>query len=208
MSLLARVPVDLGREEAQRLARQELAKPDYQRHRPGLLRRLLQEMFERLGDLLSRTQGASPSKWFALLLLAVIGVVVIVALRRRVRPGRRSTTPELFTGRPLTAAEHRAAADSAAGRGAWADAVRERLRAIVRDLEERGVLEPRPGRTADEAARDGGAALPAVAAPLSAGARLFDDIWYGGRAATEAHDRALREADAVVRAARPSLTLR
>jgi hypothetical protein len=82
--------------------------------------------------------------------------------------------------------------------------VRERLRAIVRSLEERAVLEPRPGRTADEAASEAGAALPDCAAGLRSAALLFDDVWYGGRPAGPEGDAALRELDDRVRSARPT----
>ena len=61
--------------------------------------------------------------------------------------------------------------------------MRERLRAVVRELESRGVLEPRPSRTADEVARDGSAAVPDLAEPLRRATTTFDEIWYGGRTA-------------------------
>ena len=65
------------------------------------------------------------------------------------------------------------------------------------------MLDPRPGRTAGEVARDGGAALPAVADGLRRGARVFDDVWYGGRpAGPEAYDVLVR-LDEQVRDARP-----
>ena len=69
------------------------------------------------------------------------------------------------------------------------------MRAIVRELETRGVLEPRPGRTADEVAREAGAAVPAVAADLRTAATVFDEVWYGGRPATAQADALLRQAD-------------
>jgi hypothetical protein len=128
---------------------------------------------------------------------------MVLAVRRKVRTARRPGERSLFVGQVRAAADHRAAADAAAARGAWADAVRERLRAIVRGLEERGLLDARPGRTADEAAMEAGLALPSCAEDLRRAARLFDDVWYGGRTATDEHDRQLREVDAAVRAARP-----
>jgi hypothetical protein len=70
-------------------------------------------------------------------------------------------------------------------------------------MEERGVLESRPGRTADEAAAEGGAALPECAAGLRSAAQVFDDVWYGGRPATPAHDQALRELDDALRSSSP-----
>jgi hypothetical protein len=76
---------------------------------------------------------------------------------------------------------------------------------VIRSLEERSLIEPRPGRTADEAAVQAGQSLPECAASLRAGARLFDDIWYGGRLATAASDQALRHLDEQVRSARSVL---
>ena len=73
-------------------------------------------------------------------------------------------------------------------RNDWRVAVVERYRAVVAELEERGVIDPRPGRTADEAAADAGAVLPAVAADLGAGARLFDAVHYGNRPASADND--------------------
>ena len=108
-------------------------------------------------------------------------------------------------GRNRTAAEHRAAADAHAAAGAWAEAVRERLRAVVRSLEQRAVLDERAGRTADEAAADAGRALPSCAVGLRAAAVLFDEIWYGGRPAGPESYAALRDLDAQVQATRPDL---
>jgi Domain of unknown function (DUF4129) len=64
------------------------------------------------------------------------------------------------------------------------------------------LLDPGPGRTADEAAAAAGAAVPSCAASLRQAAQVFDEIWYGGRAATRDHDDLLRALDAQVAAAR------
>lgn len=77
-------------------------------------------------------------------------------------------------------------------------AVVERFRAIVATLEERSVLDEQPGRTADEAARDAGFALPARADQLAAAARLFDAIHYGSGDATEDDDRRMRDLDRAI----------
>jgi hypothetical protein len=199
----ARVPVDLGREEAQAAARAELAKPEYQADRPGYIERAVGWALEKLSELFALGGGVSPRGWFLVLLTALLVALVVVAVRRKVRTAGRPGDRRLFVGQVRTAADHRAAADAAAARGAWADAVRERLRAIVRGLEERGLLDARPGRTADEAASEAGLALPSCAEDLRRAARLFDDVWYGGRSATEESDRQLREVDAAVQAARP-----
>lgn len=198
------VPVDLGREAAQEAAREELAKQVYREAGPGLVERAVRWLYARLADALDEVAAVSPGGYAGVVVVLLLLVAAAVAIRLRVGPmGRRAALDaSLFVGRERSADEHRAAADSHARAGEWAEALRERLRAVVRSLEERGVLEPRPGRTADEAAAQAGAALPSCAADLAAAARLFDDVWYGGRPAGPEADASLRELDRTVRAAR------
>ncbi|HVL86337.1 MAG TPA: DUF4129 domain-containing protein, partial [Pseudonocardia sp.] len=109
----------------------------------------------------------------------------------------------LFAAGPRTSADHRAAADAHAARGEWDAAVRERFRAVVRDLEERELIDTRAGRTAGEAATDAGLVLPSCAADLHAAAGLFDEVVYGGRRAAQDGDARIRAVDDAVRRARP-----
>ena len=198
------VPVELGREAAQQAAREELAKQVYREAGPGLTERFLRWLVDKATDLLDGAAGVSPGGKVGALVVVLLLVAAAVAVRRRLGPVRRAAGRDqpLFAGTERSAAEHRRAADSHAAAGEWAEAVRERLRAVVRDLEERGVLEPRPGRTADEAAAEAGTVLPDCAGPLRAGARLFDDVWYGGRPGTRGADDELRALDQAVRSAR------
>jgi hypothetical protein len=92
-------------------------------------------------------------------------------------------------------------ADELAAQGRYKEAVRERLRAIVRELVERGVLEYRPGWTVTELARMAGQSRPATARPLDAASEVFSRIWYGQQDALASHDAAMREYAAQVRAA-------
>lgn len=200
------MPVDLGREAAREAARRELVKPPYQVDRPGLVERALDWVDGELQRLLERVTGSGTPSWLGVLvILAVVAVLGIVLYRRVGAPGRTARADRtLFAGGgPRTAAEHRAAAEDHATAGRWAEAVRERLRAVVRDLEDRGLLDPRPGRTADEVAAEAGQALPECAADLAGAARTFDDIWYGGRTATPEHDATLRALDGRLRRSRP-----
>jgi len=203
--VIASVPVDLGRDEAAQLARDELAKQVYRDAGPGLVERLVRWLLEQAGRLLDGAAGVSPGGYAGLVVVLLLVAAAVVAVRLKVGPlSRRATREEaLFVGRTRTAAQHRAAADAHAAAGAWAEAVRERLRAVVRSLEERAVLDERPGRTADEAAAEAGRALPDCAAGLRAAAVLFDEVWYGGRPAGPASYAALRDLDAQVQAARP-----
>ena len=198
-------PVELGREAAQDLARDELAKQVYRDAGPGLVERLVRWLYDRVSDALDQVAGVSPGGYAGVVMVLALLAVAALAVRFRVGPlGRRDALDQaLFVGRERSADEHRSAADAHAAAGEWAEALRERLRAVVRSLEERAVLEPRPGRTAHESAAQAGAALPGCAADLAAAARLFDDVWYGGRPAGPEADARLRALDAAVRGARP-----
>ena len=155
-------------------------------------------MLEWLDELLDRAASATPGGVLGLLVLAalVVGFAVLVAWQTGpVRRGARAGTPAVELSGPLDAAEHRRRADGYAAEGRFAEAVRERMRAIVRELETRGVLEPRPGRTADEVAREAAPPSRRWRRDLRAAATVFDEVWYGGRPATAQTDALLRQAD-------------
>jgi len=175
---------DLTREGARDAAREELSRQPYLDAQPPLLLRLVGEVITTVGDWLDRALTAVPGGPVSVVLLALLlaGLVALVLFRTGPLARRGAGREALFAGSPaLTAQGHRELAEAAAAQGRWADAVRERLRAVVRDLESRGALDPRPGRTAGEVARDGGAAVPALAEDLGRAAVLFDEVWYGGR---------------------------
>lgn len=188
----------VGRDEARRAAESELSKGIYHQDDPGLVERAVAWVLERLDELLSRAASATPGGGRALVLLAVAVGALAVYVSWQIGPVRRrargSSVVAESSGR-VDAAEHRRRADAFAGEGRFADAVRERMRAIVRELETRGVLEHRPGRTADEVAREAGALVPTVAPDLRTAATVFDEIWYGGRTGTAQADAAVRQAD-------------
>lgn len=117
--------------------------------------------------------------------------------RRRRRPAAAAPATEPAELPPDALPDLRAevltlTADQLAEAGRYAEAVRERLRAIVRDLIERAVLPARPGWTVTELARGAAAARPPLAAPLAAAVDVFSKIWYGLQPATPADDAAMR----------------
>jgi hypothetical protein len=89
-------------------------------------------------------------------------------------------------------------ADRLAAEGRFAEAVRERLRSMVRSLVERQVLEHRPGTTVTELARAAGAARPSVETPMRTASGIFSDIWYAEKPATAEHDDRMRRLAAEV----------
>jgi hypothetical protein len=199
---------DVTREGARRAARDELLDHRYHDAQPPLVVRLIGKAVRKLLELLGRAAGNVPGGRAGLLILALLLAGLVAVIVVRLRPsGRGSGSADVFTtGTALSAAQHRALADEAAAAGEWAEAVRERLRAVVRELEARGVLEPRPSRTAGEVAQDGSAAVPRIAEPLRRATTTFDEIWYGGRSADASSYAVLVEADQSVAAASLALT--
>jgi hypothetical protein len=113
--------------------------------------------------------------------------------------GTHRGNDELVDSGRRSAAEHRAAAQSAVADGDWAAAIRHRLRAVACGLEEAGVLTPAPGRTADELARDAGACRPDIASELFRAATVFNDVTYGDRPGTSAAYRIIVDLDDYLR---------
>jgi len=121
------------------------------------------------------------------------------------RKGRRDGTEEPAELAPdvlpdLPASVLALTADQLAAAGRYKEAVRERLRAILRDLIERGILPPSPGWTVMELAVAAGQVRPALAPPVSGAARVFSEIWYGLRPSTLDDDSAMREHAATIAA--------
>jgi hypothetical protein len=197
----------LSREQAREAAREELSRREYDAAQPPLLLRLIGRLLRELGELLDRLTLAAPGGPLAAVLLLALVAAVVALVLVRIGPLRRSArSAQLFAGSPVLSADgHRALADDAAAAGRYADAVRERLRAIVRELEARGVLDPRPGRTAGEVSREVGAAVPALADDLRRATTVFDEVWYGGRRADDASYRVLVEVDRRVSSSRLEL---
>ncbi|MFR9673921.1 DUF4129 domain-containing protein [Streptomyces sp. TR06-5] len=196
------VPVTILRDPARHAAERELSDPIYRQNEPGLFRRAVDWFFGKLGDLLGSAADATPGGVVGLVVVGVALVLLATALWARLgRPGRQSgpAAPALFDSHVRSAAEHRAAAADHAAAQRWNEAVQETVRGLVRSLEERALLEPRPGRTADEAADEAGAALPAHAAALRSAATSFDEVTYADRTADEAAYARLRSLDEAVR---------
>jgi hypothetical protein len=195
---------ELSREAARELAHRELQQRAYDQARPSLLVRAVTSVLHALGDLLDRAGSNVPGGRSGLVLVLVVLGVLVALVVVRLRPSRSGARAEgvFADGRALRAAEHRALAERAAAAGDFAEAVRERLRAVVRELEARGVLDPRPGRTADEVAREAGRLVPTLDVPLRRAATTFDEVWYGGRVADAASYAVLVDVDTTVTATR------
>jgi hypothetical protein len=187
--------IDIDRDAAHEAAQHELAKPIYPKAS------LIERLMDWIDDLFYKLEsvGASlPGGWLTLSILAillVIAIVVAVRIARRTMRTNRGGGHALFGEHQLSAAQHRATAEQFAAARDWAAAIRHRLRAVARQLEETGVLDPVPGRTATELARDAGTTIPNLAAELSRGAVAFNDVTYGERPGTESSYRMIADLD-------------
>jgi len=198
--------VEIGRDAARQAAAAELSRGRYSQE--SLFERVWRWFWETLAGLLGRAGDAGTEGLVSLVLLltvlaALVGLLVW-SLRRMTRT-RRTRTAQVFGDAATTSEEHRQAAEGHAREGRWAAAVQERARALARSLEERDVLTPSPGRTADELAVEAGLLVPSLSSDLARAARLFDAVTYGEQAGTPedyatvcALDDALQTAEATL----------
>ena len=163
----------------------------------------------------AHTNSSNHALTIALIVLAIILLVIALVLflrwlgRPRTSKKRKrgntdqdsaaNTADELLTG----AALHRRNAEIAASAQDWAEAIRERFRAVIATLDERGLLPERADRTADEAARDAGVILPAHGTILASAARAFDEVEYGEYVGTPTGYAVISNVDELVRTEQP-----
>ncbi|WP_431931059.1 DUF4129 domain-containing protein [Micromonospora sp. RP3T] len=118
------------------------------------------------------------------------------ARRRRPDPPVRVPAPRAAPPAPVGGP---ATADRLAAEGRYAEAVRERLRDMVRLLVTRQVVEPRAGLTVTELTEAAARTRPAVRPTLHAAGTIFSDLWYAQRPATAGHDQRMRALAAELR---------
>ncbi len=187
--------IDIDREAAREAAERELAKPIYPK--ASLTDRIGEWIDEFLNRLVAKGSTV-PGGWLTisvLVILVLVALIVGVRIARNTMRTSRSGDYGLFGAHELTAAEHRATAERAAAQADWAAAIRHRLRAVARQLEEAGTLNPVPGRTATELAHDAGGLLPGFAGDFARAATTFNDVTYGERPGTEPGYRMIADLD-------------
>ncbi|WP_413450987.1 DUF4129 domain-containing protein [Georgenia phoenicis] len=200
------MPVEPDAEEARRWAEEELSRSAYDTE-PNLLERAWAWFVEQLQRLVELEVSAPPN---VVPVIVVVGAVVLLAValylagpvRARWRGGP-SRSHAVFDDADATSADLTASADAAARRGDWPTAVLMRFRAVIRSLDERAVLDDRPGLTAHEASTAAARQLPDCAAGLTWAGNLFDDVCYGSATPGEAEDARLRELATAVARSRP-----
>jgi hypothetical protein len=204
LTVAAGGPPLIERGPAQRLARQELARSIY---RPSWPQRVLNAIGRWLDSLLDGgSGGAHQIQWWAVAVLIVVVALIFAGVLYWLGPTRRRRrrkVASVLDSFQLSAADYRLLSERLAAKGDFAGAIIERVRAIAVDLEQRGVLLPRPGRTASELATEAASSLPATSLPggaatLHQAARLFDDVRWGDRAGTPASYEQVRDLDTAI----------
>ena len=190
------------RNGAQSDARRELSNAIYHRDDDPWPVRAFKAVEHWLGSLLDGVARHAPGGGAGAFGLVVAIVVLLAIARWRLGPMQRThrSSGPLFDEVTLSAADHRAAAERAGAQADWPTAVRERMRAIAAAVEEAGMIDPRPGRTAAELARAVAEAEPSATGVIAAAAATFDLVVYGGRPADRtSYDRVVACDDALSR---------
>ncbi|MFI9361812.1 DUF4129 domain-containing protein [Kitasatospora sp. NPDC053057] len=204
----AGAPVTVPRDPARDAARDELLNAEYHKNDPSVLERVVNWIWDHIDRAMGSISGDGTDGTTGLVLFLIVAAVIGAAVWWRLGAPKRAARTVLGvygSDGPRSADQYRADAAGHAAAGRWSEAVREQMRALVRALEERTLLDARPGRTADEAAAEAGRALPEHAAALTAAARTFDDVAYGERTADQAAYRLLLDLDRTLERTRPVL---
>jgi hypothetical protein len=176
----AEPPVTPDGDEARRWAVEELSKPKYGEATPGWLEDAWRNFLHWL-DSLGNSDGSDSGALPIITVAAVIVLAVaIVLVRPRLNARRKNSSKAVFDVDSSVSPEtYRRRAAAAAATADWGMAVIEQFRAVVRSAEERTIIDPLPGRTADEVAASLGAAFSSVVWRLERAANVFDAVRYG-----------------------------
>jgi hypothetical protein len=201
-------PIDPDAGAARRWLLQELAKAEYQRAQPNWFDRLAADINDWLSNLTLTSNGVTQTPILIVVVLVVLAAIVAAVLV--FGPARRnvaSSTRSLFTeDDQRSSSEMRGAATTAANRGDYSTAVLELFRCIARGLAERGVVTTTPGTTANDFARQAGAAFVDSATDLIGAATTFDRVRYLGAEGTSDDYSTLSALERSLAARQPVLT--
>jgi hypothetical protein len=182
---------------------QELSRPEYHQ---GLLERIYGWIVEEWYRLQAAALDASPLSNAAAVVVVVLLVVVVVLVASRVRrePMRTAAVDSGLVGTLVSADDHRRMAQAALESGRHDEALVEAFRAVAARAVQRGVLEERPGLTADELTAGLSPFFPDHAFALSQASTKFDLVFYGDVPAAPEDARSVLDLDEALRAARPA----
>lgn len=190
----------ITRDGARAAARRELSKGIYHRDDDPLAVRVFNAVQRWIDHLLHTVAKHAPGGGAGALALILATALLLTFVWWRVGFVRRtvSSPRPVLDARATTSGDLLREAQAAVVAGRWDDAVVARMRALALGLEERRVVDVRPGRTADELAAEVAGVLPAAADAMRSAAVTFDAVAYGGRAATrDSYDVVATAADLV-----------
>jgi len=174
----------LGPDEARERILEELAKDEYD-DSPGIVAWLLGAIEDWLARMVDGVDGSSATQTVIAVLLALLLAAVVVLVLRRTGLLRRSpalAVDAALDAEPVLSGEElRGAARDAIDAGRTDDGTVLALRALVRDLEERTLLDVATGMTAHEAATRAALTFPDLRGRLQRGADVFDTAAYSVR---------------------------
>ena len=174
----------LGSDEARERILEELAKDEYD-DSPGFVAWLLGAIEDWLARMVDGVDGSSATQTVIAVLLALVLAAVVVLVLRRTGLLRRSpalAVDAALDAEPVLSGEElRGAARDAIDAGRTDDGTVLALRALVRDLEERTLLDVATGMTAHEAATRAALTFPDLRGRLQRGADAFDTAAYSVR---------------------------
>lgn len=174
----------LGPDEARERILEELAKDEYD-DSPGFVAWLLGAIEDWLARMVDGVDGSSATQTVIAVMLALVLATVVVLVLRRTGLLRRSpalAVDAALDAEPVLSGEElRGAARDAIDAGRTDDGTVLALRALVRDLEERTLLDVATGMTAHEAATRAALTFPDLRGRLQRGADAFDTAAYSVR---------------------------
>jgi len=175
----------LGPDEARERVLEELSKAEYD-NSTGFVAWLFGALDAWLDRLLEGVDGSSTAQTaIAVLLVLLLGAVVVLVLRRTglLRRSPALAVDAALDADPVLSGEQlRGAARTAIDESRTDDGTVLALRALVRDLEERTLLDVATGMTAHEAATRAAVSFPDLRGRLQRGADAFDTAAYSVRA--------------------------
>jgi hypothetical protein len=185
--------------------KQELAGSDYQSPWLDSVIRWIRDVLGNLVDGARQVTGLSPvvTAGLAVLLIALLGWILPKVRRERAAAVSREAVLKDLT---ITASRYRDLAAQALRDGRFGDAILNGFRAIAKDMNDRGLLNDAPGRTAHEVSLALASPFPDHADRLAGAADLFDSVRYGHRRANEGQASQIRALDAELAQARPLQT--
>ena len=166
---------------------EELSKPEYD-DSPGFIPWLLGVIEDWLMSVLDGIDGSSTAQAGIAVLIVIALLTVVFLVLRRTGLIRRShalaVAAELDADPVLSGSQLRDSAREAIGAGRTDDGTVLALRALVRDLEERTLMDVAAGMTAHEAAALAATPFPELRGRLQRGAVAFDTAAYSHRTAS------------------------